>query len=452
MTKKQDFLWGVAISAHQCEGKGEGKGISTQDCLSSGASHKKREITKETLVNNPTLKGVGYYENYKEDIQLFANLGINAYRFSMDWSRIYPDGKTLNEEGLKFYDVILDELEKYKIEPVVTISHFEIPMSLVDLVGSWKNREMIDYYLLFAKTLLDRYHHRVKYWMTFNEINIVTYKTYMTTGIDTDDANIIFNMGHYQLVASAKCVDYIKTHYPDLQVGAMLMSTPVYPATCNPSDVMESILEESEVYHFGDVQVRGKYSNRSLSYLKHIGVSLDLTQEDQEILLKGKVDFIGLSYYLSVTTSKETVMGNMSEGGLNPYLKQSEWGWQIDPVGLRIMLNRLYDRYDCPLFIVENGLGAIDQLENNEIHDNYRIEYLKEHIEQAELAMKEDGVDLMGFLVWSALDLISASTGEMKKRYGLVYVDYDDELKGSGKRILKDSYYWYKNFIHQKKM
>lgn len=451
MTPKE-FLWGVAISAHQCEGLGEGRGWNTQDCLSSGTVHEKREIFKQNLSNNPTFKGVGYYENYKEDIALFANLGIKAFRFSMDWSRIFPDGKTVNEKGLEFYDNVLDECERHHLEPVVTISHFEIPLELVDTIGSWQSREMIDCYFELAKTLLDRYHKRVKYWMTFNEINIVTYKTYMTTGIDTEDPSIIYNMGHYQLVASAKCIKYAKEHYPDLQMGTMLMATPVYPATCNPSDVMESIMEESEIYHFGDVQVRGKYSNRSLLYLESIGVSLDLREEDQDILSNGTVDYIGLSYYLSVTTSKETVNGNMSEGGINPYLNRSEWGWQIDPIGLRIMLNHLYDRYDLPLFIVENGLGAVDCLENNRIHDDYRIKYLKEHIEQAELAVKEDGVELIGFLVWSALDLISASTGEMKKRYGLVYVDYDDQFQGSGTRILKDFYYWYKELIHQNKM
>ena len=450
MKLDREFLWGVAISAHQCEGKGSGKGLSTQDCLSSGSKHVERKICIDENGNRPTLIGNGYYENYIEDIALIAEMGVKAYRFSIDWSRIFPDGHTLNKKGLEFYDSVLDELEKYNIEPVVTISHFEIPYALVEEIGSWTDRRMIDAYMEFSKVLIDRYHSRVTYWMTFNEINIITYKTYMTTGIHTSDEAKIYQMGHYQLVASAKCTNYIHENYPALKVGTMLMCTPIYAETCNPKDVMDSIFEESEIYHFGDVQVRGEYSNRSLIYMRDQGIELDFTEEDCSILKKGKVDYIGLSYYLSMTTSKDTVNGNMAEGGYNPYLKQSQWGWQIDPIGLRIMLNKLYDRYKLPLFIVEDGIGAEDTVENGKIHDDYRINYLQEHIDQMELAVTVDGVEVIGYLVWSAFDLISASTGEMKKRYGLIYVDLDDNMSGSGKRITKDSYHWYKKLINEK--
>lgn len=450
MSFPKKFLWGAAISAHQCEGKGEGKGISSQDCLSSGSRTEKRKIQYDEKSFCPTLKGIDFYSNYKEDIAMIAETGIKAFRFSMDWSRILPDGYHVNEEGLKFYDAVLDELDKYHIEPVVTISHFEIPLALVQEFGSWQDRKMIDCFMNFATILLNRFHHRVKYWMTFNEINIITYKTYMTTGIQTDDYEVMFQMGHHQLVASAKCVAYAHQHYPECKMGAMLMAAPVYPYSCNPEDVLMSIQEDSEMYYFADVQVRGKYSSRALTFLKNNHLNIKMSEEDEEILSQGCVDYIGLSYYLSVTTSKDMVNGNMSEGGVNPYLKQSEWGWQIDPLGLRIVLNQLYDRYQIPLFVVENGFGATDVLENNTINDQYRIDYLEQHIKQCELAITEDGVDLIGFLVWSAFDLISASTGEMKKRYGLIYVDYDDQLNGTGKRIPKKSFTWFKEFIESK--
>ena len=456
MTFPDNFLWGGAISANQCEGAYniDNKGLSSADIATVGSHNHKREYTKNIVDGKyyPSHEAIDFYHRYKEDIALFADMGFKCFRFSINWPRIFQNGDELepNEKGLEFYDCVLDELEKYNIEPIVTISHYEIPYNLVEKYGSWKNRKMIDFYLRFCETLFKRYKNRVKYWMTFNEINVIGYNPFFSTGILTEDTNIIMQMAHHQFIASAKAVSLGHEISKDMKIGMMLMYGPSYPRTCNPNDVMAAINDDDETYYYSDVQVRGKYSSKSIRFLKKYGINIKMEPEDEETLMNGKVDFIGFSYYMSWTSGIETstVEGNMSSGGENPYLEKSQWGWQIDPVGLRISLNRLYERYEKPLFIVENGLGAKDILtEDGKVHDEYRIEYLRRHIQEMGHAINEDGVDLIGYTPWGCIDLISASTGEMSKRYGMIYVDKDDEGNGTLKRYKKDSFYWYKKVI-----
>ncbi|WP_411168549.1 glycoside hydrolase family 1 protein [Clostridium sp. MB05] len=456
MTFPKNFLWGGAISANQCEGayNVDGKGLSSADIATVCNPEHKREYTKGVIEGKyyPSHEAIDFYNRYKEDIAMFAEMGFKCFRFSINWPRIFPNGDELepNEEGLKFYDSLLDELDKYGIEPIVTISHYEVPYNLVEKYQSWKNRKMIDFYVNFCDTLFRRYKDRVKYWMTFNEINVIGYKSFFSTGINTNNTELIMQMAHHQFVASAKAVSLAHSISSDMKVGMMLMYGPSYPRTCNPLDIMEAIKDDDETYHYSDVQVRGKYSNKSKKLFKSNDIKIVMEPEDEDILMKGKVDFIGFSYYMSWTSGidVEEVNGNMTEGGENPYLEKSQWGWQIDPVGLRISLNKLYERYEKPLFIVENGLGAKDVLtEDGKVHDEYRIEYLRRHIQEMGRAIDEDGVDLIGYTPWGCIDLISASTGEMSKRYGMIYVDKDDKGNGALKRYKKDSFYWYKKVI-----
>lgn len=456
MSFPESFLWGGAISANQCEGAYniDGKGLSSSDIATAGNYKQKREYTKVILEDKyyPAHEAIDFYHKYKEDIALFAEMGFKCFRFSINWPRIFPNGddKEPNEKGLKFYDSILDELEKYNIEPIITISHYEIPYNLVEKYGSWKNRKMIDFYMNFCKVLFERYKDRVKYWMTFNEINVIGYNSYFSTGIKTTDPEIILQMAHHQFIASAKAVSLARSISRSMKVGMMLMYGPSYPRTCNPRDIMQGIMDDDETYYYSDVQVRGAYSKKAKRFLEKNEIKIIMEREDEEILMNGKVDFIGFSYYMSWTSGidVEEAEGNMSEGGANPYLEKSQWGWQIDPIGLRVSLNRLYERYELPLFIVENGLGAKDDLTlEGKVHDEYRIEYLRQHIKEMKKAIYEDGVELIGYTPWGCIDLISASTGEISKRYGMIYVDKDDYGNGTLKRYKKDSFYWYKRVI-----
>ena len=429
-------------------------GLSTADILTSGKYKETREQTSSIDPNKyyPSHEGIDFYHKYKEDIALFAEMGFKCFRFSINWPRIFPNGDETepNEEGLLFYDSILDELERYNIEPIITISHYEIPLNLVRKYDSWKNRKMIDFYLNFCQVILNRYKNRVKYWLTFNEINIIEYNSYFSTGIKTEDPETMMQMAHHQLLASAKATALAHSISEDIKIGAMLMYGPSYPRTCNPNDVLAAMFDDDETYFYSDVQVRGKYSKKAKKRLEKNNIKLIINEEDEKTLMKGKVDFIGFSYYMSWTSGEDIAQsdGNMTTGGENPYLKKSEWGWQIDPIGLRISLNRLYDRYELPLFIVENGLGAKDVLtEDKKVHDEYRIEYLRQHMKEMKLAINEDGVDLIGYTSWGCIDLISASTGEISKRYGMIYVDKDDNGNGTLKRYKKDSFHWYKKVI-----
>jgi 6-phospho-beta-glucosidase len=457
------FLWGGAIAANQAEGAWniDGKGISTADVATAGALKKAREYTDGIIEGKhyPSHEAIDFYHRFKEDIKLFAEMGFKCFRLSIAWTRIFPKGDETepNEAGLQFYDDVFDELLKYNIEPIVTISHYEMPYHLVTKYGSWRNRALIDFYTRYCNTIFTRYKDKVKYWMTFNEINVVAYQPYISAGIKLQEGEVkeqvVFQAAHHQLLASAKAVKLGHEINPEFKIGCMLLYPLTYADTCNPEDVVAAHEAMKKSYFFSDVHVRGYYPNYMKRYFEKNGIDVVMESGDEEILAQGTVDYIGFSYYMSLvaTSDQEKIKaagGNMLSGGSNPYLKASDWGWQVDPTGLRIALQNLYDRYQIPLFIVENGLGAVDTVEEDgSIQDDYRISYLKQHIEQMEKAISIDGVELIGYTPWGCIDLISAGTGEMKKRYGFIYVDKDNDGNGSLERTRKKSFYWYKNVI-----
>ncbi|WP_028044544.1 glycoside hydrolase family 1 protein [Candidatus Stoquefichus massiliensis] len=458
----KDFLWGASSSANQMEGGWNegGKGISVIDILAQGTN--KREETNGVIEGRyySSHKAVDFYHNYKEDIALFAKMGINAYRMSIAWTRIFPHGdeEEPNEEGLKFYDSVFDELLKYGIEPIVTISHYEPPYYL-SLKGGWANRKTIDDYLHFCEIIMTRYQKKVKYWITFNEINCLLVPFgIMTAGgifspIDSqkNTETIRFQALHHQFVASSKAVQLAKKINSDFQIGCMIAAMCNYPLTCHPDDVLLSLKDDQIKNMFcSDVMIRGKYPSYIQRYMKDKGIHIKILDKDLDILKKGTVDFYSCSYYMTncigYDQNAQKSNGNLISGLRNPYLQESEWGWQIDPVGMRYFLNKVYDRYQIPIMIVENGLGAIDKVENGCIHDEYRINYLREHI----ISMKEtieDGVEIIGYLPWSIMDLMALSTGNIDKRYGFIYVDVDNQGNGTYQRIPKDSFYWYQKVI-----
>lgn len=464
------FLWGGATAANQLEGAylTDGKGLSIVDAMPGG---KERfigvlmspefnwEIDEGKYVY-PNHEGIDYYHHFKEDIALFAEMGFKCYRFSIAWSRIFPRGDELapNEKGLKFYDEVIDMCLEHGIEPVITISHYEMPLHLAKEYGGWKNRDLITFYDRYATVLFDRYIDKVKYWMTFNEINVAFVISTLSQGLipstGSTDMKNVFQAFHNQFVASSLAVKKAHELRKDSQIGCMISYGPTYSYDCNPVNELAALLQRQESSYFcTDVQVRGKYPSYTKRLLKKYNLllsDLKTEKEDFKLLATNTVDYIGISYYMSGivggTNAHDKTASNMSESIENPFLESSEWGWQIDPVGLRIGLNELYDRYQKPIFVVENGIGAVDIVEENGIHDSYRIDYLKSHIEAMAEAI-EDGVDIIGYTPWGCIDLVSASTGEMSKRYGFIYVDKDDEGNGTGERIKKDSFEWYKKVI-----
>lgn len=461
----ENFLWGGATAANQYEGgwDEDGRGSSIADILTGGSVDKERRLTVPEPLDTefyPNHEATDFYHHYKEDIALFAEMGFKVYRFSISWSRIFPKGdeETPNEKGLEFYDKVIDELNRYGIEPLVTISHYENPLHLSLAYGGWKNRKLIDFYLKFAKVLLERYKGKVKYWLTFNEINMLTQPfgaVFCAGMLDAADntEEMRFQAMHHQLVASALAVKMAHEIDPNNQMGCMLAYHNAYPYTCHPKDVFYA-QQYGQIHNSiaGDVHVRGKYPGFAWRYFNENNMNIAMEQEDEKILKEGTVDFVSISYYSSNCVSltsedAEQTKGNGEENLKNPYLKASDWGWQIDALGLRYVLNQIYDRYQIPIMIVENGLGAVDQLtEDGKIHDDYRIDYMRQHIEQMKEAIY-DGVDLIGYTCWGCTDLVSASTGEVKKRYGLIFVDKYDDGTGDMSRKRKDSFYWYQKVI-----
>lgn len=465
---RKDFLWGGATAANQCEGgwKEGNRGMAIVDMIPWGENRfpvMRGEMDYKALPEDsyfPGREAIDMYGHYKEDIALFAEMGFKCYRFSFSWSRIFPSGEedTPNEEGLKFYEDFIDELLKYGIEPVVTICHFDIPLALVEKYGSWKSRKVIDCYVKYCEAIFNRFKDKVTYWITFNEINMLLHLPFMGAGIqfaEGEDPRLVkYQAAHNELVASAMATRLGHQINPDFKFGCMLAAGNFYPYSCNPEDVWESLGRDRENYFFIDVQARGEYPAYAKKLFEREGIALETGPDDYKILKENTVDFISFSYYSSrcASTSEEVIAkstsGNVMKSIRNPHLKVSEWGWQIDPLGLRITLNTLYDRYQKPLFIVENGLGAVDQVEEDgSISDDYRIEYLEAHIKEMMKAVDEDGVDLLGYTPWGCIDLVSASTGEMKKRYGFIYVDKDNQGKGTLKRSRKKSFEWYKHVI-----
>ncbi len=458
MGLNKDFLWGGATAANQMEGAylEDSKGLSTADVVTAGSHEKKREIT-DTIKKDkyyPSHTAIDFYHKYKEDIALFAEMGFKCFRLSINWARIFPNGDedTPNEKGLAFYDNVFDECLKYGIEPVVTISHYETPLHLAIEYGGWTSRKLIAFYERYCVTLFTRYHKKVKYWMTFNEINVINYLPWFAGGLKGRDEQNEYQAAHHQFIASAKAVKLGHSINPEIKIGMMIAYGTTYPETCNPEDVQKAAEVMQRKHFYTDVQCRGYYPKYKLKDFERNGIVIKMEEEDVQILKEGTVDYIGFSYYASsVSTNRKdaaSVGGNMIRGIKNPYLEANAWGWQIDPIGLRIALNNLYERYELPLFIVENGLGSVDEInENGQIIDNYRIDYLARHISEMKKAVELDGVNLIGYTAWGCIDLVSAGTGEMKKRYGFIYVDRDDQGNGSLKRMKKKSFGWYKKVI-----
>lgn len=468
---KKDFLWGGAVAAHQLEGGWNegGKGISIADVMTAGEYGISREVTPGIIEgrNYPNHEAIDFFHRYKDDIKLFSEMGFTCFRTSIAWSRIFPEGDELepNEAGLQFYDDMFDECLKYNIQPVITLSHFEMPYHLVTEYGGWRNRKLIDFFLRFAKVVFTRYKSKVKYWMTFNEINNqVNYREslcpFTNSGVlyssDEDEyarERVMYQAVHYELVASALVVDAGHLINPDFKIGCMIAMCPIYPLTCSPGDMMMSVSAMHRRYWFTDVHVRGYYPQHMVNYFRKKGFELDITESDIEILQHGRVDYIGFSYYMSFVTqytddNPEFDYVEPAHLVNNPYIQTSDWGWQVDAMGLRYSLNWFWDHYQLPMFIVENRFGANDvQQADGTVDDQYRIDYLIAHVSEMKKAVVEDGVDLIGYTPWGCIDLISAGTGEMKKRYGMIYVDKDNDGNGSLNRSRKKSFYWYRDLI-----
>lgn len=471
----KEFLWGGATASAQYEGGFDegGRGKSQLDfidfisvekrignqCTDDVSWERYKTIREnESEYNLPYRRGADFYHHYKEDIKLMAEMGFKVFRMSISWARLYPTGEeeTPNPEGLKFYHDVFDELHKYGIEPLVTMIHYENPVHLTEKFNGWESQKMISYFVKYTKTLIDEYKDKVKYWITFNEINATLCTPFVSSGmfVEKSQKNKLsceYQALHHQLIASALTVKYAHETAPQCMIGAMIARLECYAETCKPTDVLANMIDDQINLSFFDIMARGSYPKFLLNYFRDNDIIIDFVDNYEQILKEGTVDYLAFSYYMSYVVSAEPgkaeAPGNLVKSLVNPYLKQTEWGWGIDPIGLRITLNRIYDKYQLPLFIVENGLGAKDVLEEDgSVHDAYRIDYLREHIKAMDKAI-DDGVELLGYTSWGCVDLCSASFADMTKRYGYIYVDADDYGNGTYNRYKKDSYYWYKKVI-----
>lgn len=465
----EGFLWGGATAANQYEGgyDQDGRGLANVDVVPHGEdrfpiiSGKMKHLDFDDEHYYPAKLGVDFYNRYKEDIALLAEMGFKTFRISIAWTRIFPKGDESepNEAGLKFYEDVFKEMKKYDIEPLVTITHFDMPIHLIEEYGGWRNRKVVGFYENLVRALFTRYKDLVKYWITFNEINMIMHLPFMGAGLvfeeGENEEEIKYIAAHHEMVASALATKIAKEINPENLVGSMLAGGSVYPNSPDPKDVFEAQKMNQENYFFVDVQARGEYPNFALKELERKGIEIPFEEGDKELLKENTVDFVSFSYYSSKVAAhpdnieeQEKTAGNVFGSLKNPHLESSEWGWQIDPLGFRITMNEMYDRYQKPLFVVENGLGAVDTPdEDGNIIDDYRIEYLQEHISAMKDAIELDGVEMLGYTTWGAIDLVSASTGEMSKRYGFVYVDRNDSGEGSLDRSKKKSFDWYKKVI-----
>lgn len=462
----ENFLWGGAIAANQTEGAWDkdGRGISNIDLIPHGTKrqdiklgYKKGELDQNEYY--PSHTGIDFYHHYKEDIALLAEMGLKVFRTSISWSRIYPNGdeEMPNQAGINYYKYLFKTCKQHGMELLVTLAHFDIPMGIVEKYNGWKNRETIDLYIKFADTCFNNFGEYVNYWIPFNEINVVLHSPFSGGGLYFDDSEnreeILYQASHYMLVASAKAVRSCHRITPQAKIGCMIAGGSFYPYSCNPEDVWQSMNDERANTFFVDVQAKGRYPYYMDSFFKNKGINIEIDESDKEIL-KETVDFVAFSYYASRTSIADISRVEKNEGNVivsakNPYLKMSDWGWVIDPLGLRITMNQIYERFEKPLFVVENGLGAKDEIEEDgTIQDDYRIDYMKQHIEAMYDGI-QDGVPLLGYISWGIIDLVSASTGEMSKRYGMIYVDKDDVGSGTLERRKKKSFDWYKKVIQQ---
>jgi 6-phospho-beta-glucosidase len=462
----KDFLWGGAIAANQAEGAWDvdGKGLCLADIneFRGDIPIEKRynlEMTSEQLNNLiqsndrvfPKRWGIDFYHTYKEDLKLLAGMGMKTFRTSINWSRIFPNGdeKKPNEAGLRFYDDLIDEIIKNGMEPMITISHYEMPVHLTTAYKGWYSRELIEFFERFCRTVFDRYHSKVKLWIIVNQINLIVHESFNHLGILEDKVENLLEAKyqgvHNEMVACGLATKYAHEHYPDIQIGMMLCGGPDYPASSKPEDVLATVRHNQMEYFYSDVLLRGYYPGYAFRYFDDNGIKITFGEGDKEAL-KNTADFMSFSYYYTRVVDAESY-ANGNDSYRNKNLDANPWGWSIDPAGLRTYLNLFYDRYQCPIYITENGVGYYDKLENGKIHDDYRIDYLRAHIEQMKEAIK-DGVDLRGYYAWGPIDIVSCSSSEMSKRYGFIYVDQDDYGKGSKQRLLKDSYHWYKKVIN----
>lgn len=462
----ENFLWGGAIAANQTEGAWDkdGRGISNIDLIPHGTKrqdiklgYKKSELDQNEYY--PSHTGIDFYHHYKEDIALLAEMGLKVFRTSISWSRIFPNGdeEMPNQAGINYYKGLFKTCKQHGMELLVTLAHFDIPMGIVEKYNGWKNRETIDLYIKFAETCFNNFGEYVNYWIPFNEINVVLHSPFSGGGLYFDNSEnreeILYQAALYMLVASAKAVRSCHRITPHAKIGCMIAGGSFYPYSCNPEDVWQSMNDERTNTFFVDVQAKGKYPYYMDSFFKAKGINIEIDESDKEIL-KETVDFVAFSYYASRTSIADISRVEKNEGNVivsakNPYLKMSDWGWVIDPLGLRITMNQIYERFEKPLFVVENGLGAKDEIEaDGTIQDDYRIDYMKQHIEAMYDGI-QDGVPLLGYISWGIIDLVSASTGEMSKRYGMIYVDKDDAGSGTLERRKKKSFDWYKQVIQQ---
>lgn len=456
-----NFLWGGAISANQTEGAylEDGKGLSVEDVLPRGV---RAPRTDRPTSDNLKLEGIDFYHRYKEDIRLLAGMGFKCLRLSIAWSRIFPRGDELtpNEKGLAFYDDVFDTLLSYGIQPIVTLSHYETPLYLAEHYNGWTDRRLIGFFERYCSTVFTRYREKVKYWITFNEINSVLTEPFMSGAINTPreelTQQLLYQAIHHELVAGALAVKLCHEIIPDAKIGAMVLSLPMYPLSSDPDDVIAAMEVAHKYDLFPDVQMRGYYPSYAKRYFEKNGIEL-ITEPEDFALLRNTADFLAFSYYVSACeaarhpSSDGNTANLLTDGVPNPKLKASQWGWQIDPQGLRYTCNQYYDRYQKPLFCVENGLGAVDELVQGPdgsltVEDDYRIDYLRSHLIELGKAV-DDGVELMGYTMWGCIDLVSASTAQMSKRYGLIYVDRNDDGSGTLRRYKKKSYDWYRNII-----
>ncbi|WP_197202504.1 glycoside hydrolase family 1 protein [Bacillus safensis] len=470
-----NFLWGGATAANQIEGAylEGGKGLSTSDFAAYKDPYAQGKVNNFTFdvssaelnkykenpeaFDFPKRRGIDFYHRYEEDIALFAEMGFKVFRLSISWARIFPTGleDKPNEEGLAFYDKVFDECAKYGIEPLVTMSHYEMPITLTEKYNGWMSRELVPLFEKYARAILERYKNKVKYWITFNEMNMNLNSLYTGAGILEDlvdhKLQAAYQASHHQFVASALTVKAAKEIIPNVQIGCMINQIEAYAKTTKPEDQLQAVKSNQLNMFYPDVQARGEYPTYMVKYFADNQIKLDIKEQDEQILKEGTVDFVAISYYMShVAEAREDaaeLAGTFDSPIKNEHLELSQWDWPIDPMGLRISLIKLYDRYQKPLFVCENGLGARDTLtQDGKVHDDYRIDYLKKHIEQMKEAVKE-GVDLMGYTPWGCIDLISCGTSQMTKRYGLIYVNQDDLGNGTLNRYRKDSFFWYKNVI-----
>lgn len=469
MKLKDNFFWGGSIAAHQLEGAWQegGKGPAIMDFATSGSYETPREFTKEIEAGKkyPSHEGIDFYHRYKEDIKLFAEMGFTALRISIDWSRIYPlgDEEKPNQEGIAYYQDVVNTLLEYNIEPIVTLFHFELPIHLVRKYGSWKNKKVVDFYLQYCETMFKALKGKVKYWVTFNEMNHLDPQTeasdmftYILAGIkyselEGDKKEILAIIGYHMTLAAVKAVQLGKKIDSTNQIGCVFGISPAYPYNCDPVNVMNAFKEMERDYYQMDAMTRGYFPKYKLAEYEDLGIHIAITDEDTVAFKEGIIDFIGLNYYSSAVANyegseneEETLFGGVQ----NQYLEKSKWGWSVDPIGLRYTMNYTYRKYGLPIMITESGLGANDEITaDGKIHDDYRISYLSSHFREMKNAILKDKVECLGYLMWGPIDLVSATTGEMKKRYGFIYVDKHDDGTGDLSRKKKDSFYWYKKVI-----